>query len=66
MRLDLDSLSPSEWEALEAVDAEPTGPSGAPWPAETNLLVNLTIWASWGLFLTEVGTTPPDGGPGAD
>jgi len=59
MRLDPDSLSAADWETLEAVDREPADPGGACWPAETNLLVKLSAWASWGLFLAELGCTPP-------
>jgi hypothetical protein len=56
--VDPDSLSAADWETLEAVDREPADPGGACWPAETNLLVKLSVWASWGLFLAELGCTP--------
>ncbi|MEA2442546.1 MAG: hypothetical protein QOH76_3970 [Thermoleophilaceae bacterium] len=67
MRLDPDSLSAADWETLDAVDHEPAGPAGAAWPDETNLLVKLSAWASWGLFLAECGCAPPtDPDPGTD
>jgi hypothetical protein len=45
--------------SLEAVESEPAGPGGAHWVEGTNLLVKLVAWASWGLFLADLGVQPP-------
>jgi hypothetical protein len=42
-----------DWEQIEAVDEEPTGPDGHLWPERTPLLRKLGAWASWAIWLRE-------------
>ena len=53
LRFDPDDLSLVDWEQIEAVDREPTGPDGHVWPERTPLLRKLAAWAGWAIWLRE-------------
>lgn len=62
LRFDPDSLSAVECDTVELIDQEPASPTGLPWAAEVTALQKLAAWASWGLFLTDLGVSPPSDG----
>lgn len=53
LRFDPDSLSPIDWEEIEAVDQEPGAPDGRVWSEGTPLLRKLAAWASYAIWLRE-------------
>jgi hypothetical protein len=60
LRFDPDSLSPADWETVELIDREPAGPAGLSWTPDATTLQKLAAWASWGVFLAELGVWPPE------
>ena len=50
LRFNPDDLNILDWDEVEAVDREPTGPDGHLWPDGTPLLRKLAAWGSYGIW----------------
>ena len=60
LRFDADALDEAEWQAVEDIDREPTGPEGLAFPEGTTTLQRLVAWASWGYLTVLYGDRPDD------